>query len=256
MREWESNLQKLSKEKPTKTKSNLSEKVVPTEEIAEFAAQLNHLVSINLENEQDKYDYLVFKKIPFTGKFSPLPFCSNISHSYDSGNFSLYLVFICYDCSSDPHAYICEACFEKANHEGHRFSVFPNNAGWSQLYCRCGDYEFMNKNTICEKHKEVKVMPKVTIDEKERKKFSLYFNEIFKTIFSLLKKNRGAQSLLNAFFMYLEKATQNNLGFSKMLCEFLLEKNSIDGETTNLGKLIRTTCITDTNFFRNLNFAT
>jgi hypothetical protein len=65
-------------------------------------------------------------------------------------------------------------------------------------------------------------MPKVTIDDKERKKFSLYFHEIFKTVFSLLKKNRGAQSLLNALFMYLEKATQNNLGYSKLLCEFLL----------------------------------
>jgi hypothetical protein len=54
--------------------------------------------------------------------------------------------------------------------------------------------------------------------------------------------------------MYLEKATQNNLGYSKMLCEFLLEKNAVDGETTNLGKLIRMTSITDTNFFRNLNF--
>jgi chemotaxis methyl-accepting protein methylase len=54
--------------------------------------------------------------------------------------------------------------------------------------------------------------------------------------------------------MYLEKATQNNLGYSKMLSEFLLEKNAVDGETTNLGKLIRMTCITDTNFFRNLNF--
>lgn len=99
-------------------------------------------------------------------------------------------------------------------------------------------------------------MPKVTIDDQERKKFSLYFHEIFKTIFSLLRKNRGAQSLLNALFMYLEKATQNNLGYSKLLCEFLLEKNAVDGETSNLGKLIRMTCITDTNFFRNLNFAT
>lgn len=56
--------------------------------------------------------------------------------------------------------------------------------------------------------------------------------------------------------MYLEKATQNNLGYAKLLCEFLLEKNAVDGETTNLGKLIRMTQITDTNFFRNLNFAT
>ncbi len=61
----------------------------------------------------------------------------------------------------------------------------------------------MNKNTICEKHKEVKAMPKVTIDDKEKKKFSLYFHEIFKTIFSLLAKQRGSQGLLNTLFMYL-----------------------------------------------------
>lgn len=36
---------------------------------------------------------MVFKKIPFTGKFSPLPFCSNISTNYDSGKFLSYFSF-------------------------------------------------------------------------------------------------------------------------------------------------------------------
>jgi hypothetical protein len=46
-------------------------------------------------------------------------------------------------------------------------------------------------------------MPKAVIDEKDRKRFSMYFHEIFKTIFSLLKKPRGAQSLLNSLYVYL-----------------------------------------------------
>jgi hypothetical protein len=65
-------------------------------------------------------------------------------------------------------------------------------------------------------------MPTVFVDPKEKKQFSLYFQEIFKTIYSLLDKSRGAQSLLNALFAYLTKVTQNNLGYSKLLCEFLL----------------------------------
>jgi len=67
-------------------------------------------------------------------------------------------------------------------------------------------------------------MPTVFVDAKDKKLLSLYLDEIFKTIFSLLDKRRGANNLLNAFFMYLEKATQKNLLFSKTLCEFLLQK--------------------------------
>lgn len=46
-------------------------------------------------------------------------------------------------------------------------------------------------------------MPTVFVDPKDKKVFSLYFDEIFKTLFSLLDKQRGATNLLNAFFMYL-----------------------------------------------------
>lgn len=46
-------------------------------------------------------------------------------------------------------------------------------------------------------------MPTVFVDQKDKKVFSLYFDEIFKTLFSLLNKQRGANNLLTAFFMYL-----------------------------------------------------
>ncbi len=46
-------------------------------------------------------------------------------------------------------------------------------------------------------------MPTVFVEPKDKKVFSLYFDEIFKTIFSLLDKQRGAGNLLNAFFTYL-----------------------------------------------------
>ncbi len=46
-------------------------------------------------------------------------------------------------------------------------------------------------------------MPTVFVDPKNKKVFSFYFDEIFKTILSLLDKQRSAANLLNAFFVYL-----------------------------------------------------
>lgn len=56
-------------------------------------------------------------------------------------------------------------------------------------------------------------------------------------LFSSMIKER-AQVLLNSIFGYLLKATQTSLYYSKIVCEFFLQKNIIDGESTNLCKFI------------------
>lgn len=65
----------MVEKKPSRTKSNLAEKNVNLEEIADFASQLNHLATLRLDDELNRYDYNIFNKIPFKGKFVPLPFC-------------------------------------------------------------------------------------------------------------------------------------------------------------------------------------
>lgn len=88
-----SDVSKTVEKKPSRTKTTLGDKNVNQEEIAEFASQLNHLATLRLDDELDRYDYNIFKKIPFTGKFAPLPFCSKISTSSDSGIFPLTKYF-------------------------------------------------------------------------------------------------------------------------------------------------------------------
>ena len=70
--------------KPSRTKSNLAEKTISNEDICEFTSQLNSLASLG-STTTDKLDYIVFQKLPFSGKFTPLPFCSYLSTNYNSG---------------------------------------------------------------------------------------------------------------------------------------------------------------------------
>jgi hypothetical protein len=79
-----------SDKKIGRTKSNLSDKgAVINEEIVDFASNLNSLGSLTTSTN-DKFDYVVFQKMPFVGKFNPLPYCNKISNSSSSGNFFIY----------------------------------------------------------------------------------------------------------------------------------------------------------------------
>ena len=55
-----------------------------------------------------------------------------------------------------------------------------------------------------------------SIDKKDLGKFSTFFNETFKVLFSLMEKNR-AQTLLSSVFTYLQRMTENNLYYSKII---------------------------------------
>jgi hypothetical protein len=72
-----------------------------------------------------------------------------------------------------------------------------------------------------------------------------------------MEKNR-AGPLLNSVFSYLEKLTNGNLYFSKIVCEFFLQSNITDGESSNLRKFVKMGGLNNSRWycvFRSLNFA-
>ncbi len=55
------------------------------------------------------------------------------------------------DCEKDPTCIICQSCFEKGNHTGHRIQLKRNVGGC----CDCGDPEAWDQDHFCEDHKGV-----------------------------------------------------------------------------------------------------
>lgn len=94
----------------------------------------------------------------------------------------------------------------------------------------------MKKKIICKDHKEAGKIGAVVLDKKEASKFNSYFTAIIKTY---LTSGGNGGSLLTAMLNYLLKLTDNNLYYSKMLIEFLLNCFSpIDPEKTMLRYLL------------------
>ncbi|CDW74007.1 zinc finger family protein [Stylonychia lemnae] len=55
----------------------------------------------------------------------------------------------CEDCELDPTCIICQECFEKGNHKGHRVWLKKNVGGC----CDCGDPDAWRENGFCSDHK-------------------------------------------------------------------------------------------------------
>eukprot|EP00347_Sterkiella_histriomuscorum_P017752 403348132 len=55
----------------------------------------------------------------------------------------------CEDCELDPTCIICQDCFEKGNHKGHRVWLKKNVSGC----CDCGDPDAWRENGFCSDHK-------------------------------------------------------------------------------------------------------
>ena len=55
----------------------------------------------------------------------------------------------CEDCEVDPTCMICDACFKKGDHEGHRVWFKTNVWG----VCDCGDPEAWKESGFCSDHK-------------------------------------------------------------------------------------------------------
>lgn len=77
----------------------------------------------------------------------------------------------------------------------------------------------MKKKTICKEHKEASKIGAILVDKKEAVKFNAYFTAIIKTY--LTASNNG-DYLLQSMLNYLLTLTKDNLYYSKMLIEFLL----------------------------------
>ena len=55
----------------------------------------------------------------------------------------------CEDCEKDPTCIICQECFQKGNHEGHRVWLKTNAHGC----CDCGDPDGWAEEGNCSDHK-------------------------------------------------------------------------------------------------------
>lgn len=54
----------------------------------------------------------------------------------------------CFDCSQHEASVFCVACFEKGNHEGHRFSKMQSGGG----NCDCGNKSAIKPSGFCSDH--------------------------------------------------------------------------------------------------------
>ena len=57
----------------------------------------------------------------------------------------------CEDCAKDPCSIICQDCFEKGDHEGHRAWLNTNVSGC----CDCGDPDIWESTGFCSQHKGI-----------------------------------------------------------------------------------------------------
>ena len=56
----------------------------------------------------------------------------------------------CEDCGKDPASTICQECFSKSDHKGHRVRLRRNIYGM----CDCGDANLWNPSNFCSDHKQ------------------------------------------------------------------------------------------------------
>ncbi len=94
------------------------------------------------------------------------------------------------------------------------------------------------------------------LDKKDVSRFSVFFNEAFKILFSLIDKNRSGP-LLNSIFGYIKRITDENLYFSKIVSQYFLQKNIIDNEHSNIRKFVKEGGMNNFRWysvFRNLSF--
>ena len=54
----------------------------------------------------------------------------------------------CKDCEKDPTAILCNDCFDKSKHEGHKYQIVNHPNGC----CDCGDHEVWDKEGFCPAH--------------------------------------------------------------------------------------------------------
>ena len=68
----------------------------------------------------------------------------------------------CLDCEKDPTCIICQSCFEKGDHTGHRIQLKRNVGGC----CDCGDPEAWDENHFCSDHKGTNnIDPKIILQQ-------------------------------------------------------------------------------------------
>ena len=102
-----------------------------------FSKKLDSILN-QKKSEEESYNKNYIKMI------IPLLICGKTINIGD-------LSFECFDCALDSDFHlICEECFRKSNHKGHRVRYTSNKKG----SCDCGDIDIIYQNSFCENHKK------------------------------------------------------------------------------------------------------
>jgi hypothetical protein len=78
-----------------------------------------------------------------------MPVCNKLLVMNEAGKINNILVYRCYDCTNHEAAVLCIRCFERGNHQGHRFNKIDSGGG----NCDCGNPDAILECGFCVDHK-------------------------------------------------------------------------------------------------------
>lgn len=141
--------------------------------------------------------------------------------------------FKCFDCELDPTCIICQECFEKSDHKGHRVLLQSSCSGC----CDCGDKEAWKPEGFCIDHKgfqgqdqeTVKLFPKEFIKnyfDSFRMLFYLFFVGC-EDFFTRCGNNSPSMKLMRLWMIIMKTIkmihNEQNYALNILLCELLRE---------------------------------
>lgn len=97
------------------------------------------------------------KFLPFQPRKTKVPLCNKVLNQSTP-------VYKCYECFIHDAAVLCNECFEKSNHKGHRFKKFPSGGG----NCDCGNPLALKKEGFCCDHTGTVERPEISQTEHEK----------------------------------------------------------------------------------------
>ena len=150
------------------------------------------------------------------------------------------LCFQCLDCTLDKFDHIlCEKCFRKVDHKGHRVSYLNNTSG----FCDCGDQSQILQKSFCKDHQEnnfdLKEL-KAKIPKEIGKKLKVFLTKVFAKAIEILEEFNSknwkehwneilneyvaSHRLLSFFIEFISWIIDDNFCFLIYLVDFLLKK--------------------------------
>jgi DNA-directed RNA polymerase subunit RPC12/RpoP len=108
-----------------------------------------------------------------------------------------HIGYRCFDCQIHPESLLCEDCFKRGNHDGHRYIQLKDEGN-----CDCGSKDLIKEEGFCPLHTGAEEI--IEIDSSEEFVFNLYVRQLFIWIFKLIKiQQKDGEIILLYFLNYL-----------------------------------------------------